>query len=163
MRTTPGAGTHLPVLIKLVQATTGPIAEVGGGLYSTPFLHWACFDKKRELATFENNPTYYKIAKQYGFHNHKVIFVEDWYEADLERYWDIVLIDHAPGERRAIDAIRVANYARYVVLHDTEERTSKEYGYERIYPHFKYIYQYTGAKPYTTVLSNFDDLKWMQQ
>ena len=37
-----GWGSHLPVLIHLMNHTTGDVLELGTGLYSTPYLHHAC-------------------------------------------------------------------------------------------------------------------------
>ena len=37
-------GTHLPVLMDIVSKTDGPILEIGTGVFSTPYLHWACFN-----------------------------------------------------------------------------------------------------------------------
>ena len=50
--------SHLPVLIKIMSITTGDVLEIGTGIYSTPFLHWACFGKKRNILSIENNDKY---------------------------------------------------------------------------------------------------------
>ena len=48
-KTTKDWSSHLPVLIKLMAMTSGDVLEVGTGIYSTPFLHWACFSQGRNL------------------------------------------------------------------------------------------------------------------
>ncbi|MEK7117077.1 MAG: hypothetical protein AAB837_02850 [Patescibacteria group bacterium] len=149
-------GSHIPVLLKLLSVTDGPILEMGGGLYSTPFLHWACFDKKRELVTCENIPEFYDMEKRYESDFHKVIFVENYDDAPIERPWSIAFIDQWPAIRRKEDIKRLADLAQYLVAHDTEKRQNYEYRYDEIYPLFKYNFKYRKIKPHTSVLSNFN-------
>jgi len=66
--------------------------------------------------------------------------------------WSVVLIDHAPGERRVTDIARLANNATIIVVHDTEE---PGYNYEPTLAAFKHRYDYRRARPWTTVVSNF--------
>jgi hypothetical protein len=148
-------GSHLPVLIKLMSMTDGPVLEMGGGFFSSPYLHWACYEKKRELVTYENVPKFYDIEKCLESDFHKIIKVETFDEALIERPWDIVLIDQWPPERRKEDIKRLANWAKYIVVHDTERNQNHHYHYDEIYPLFKYNYKFRGAKPHTSILSNF--------
>ena len=46
--------THMPVIIKFIQATEGRVLELGAGLFSTPLLHWLCAEKGRKLYTYED-------------------------------------------------------------------------------------------------------------
>ena len=78
---------------------------------------------------------------------------------EILELWDIVLIDHSPDKRRGIEAKRLANNAKYIILHDSEPDKDKLYQYSKAYPHFKFRYDYTEAYPNTTVLSNFVDLE----
>ena len=58
--------------------------------------------------------------------------------------------------------IRLAQYARFILIHDSGERTDKlHYHYKDIYPLFKYRYAFEKVRPHTTVLSNFVDLAEM--
>jgi preprotein translocase subunit YajC len=61
-----GYGSHLPILIKLVEMTDGPILELGSGLFSTLFLHWACFLKKRKLVSYDNDEEFYKSISNFN-------------------------------------------------------------------------------------------------
>jgi hypothetical protein len=159
MTNTKGFGNHLPVLIKLVSLTTGPILELGGGMFSTPFLHWACYPNRR-LVTYDNEEMYFNTIKQYECDYHKVELVTDWDKVDVSGHWDIVLVDHHPNERRVEEVKRLVNTADYLVLHDTEGRWDGKYHYSTIYPLFKYRWDFsTGQRPFTTVLSNLKDLK----
>ena len=51
----PSDGSHLPVLIKMVLMTDGPILELGTGFFSTPVLHWLCAEKKRKLVSYDSS------------------------------------------------------------------------------------------------------------
>lgn len=147
--------SHLPVLTKLVEATTGPILELGMGLYSTSYLHWACFPKKRELASYESDERWIRYFRDSRCDFHKIEQITDWSSLKINNYWEIALIDHAPDPRRSIEAGRLSQNARFVVLHDTEPKHDSLYGYSTIYPLFKHRFDYTIAYPHTTVLSNF--------
>lgn len=155
---TMGWGSHLPVLIKVMEITDGPVLELGGGLYSTPYLHWECSRTGRKLVTIESNPDFYHKLKQYQSDFHDIVFVEDWDDAEIEAEWEVAFIDHDPAERRKTDIARLAYNARYLVVHDTEKKEERFYGYNEIYPLFKHVWKYRGVKPHTSVLSNFVDL-----
>jgi hypothetical protein len=153
-----GGGSHLPVLMKLMSITEGPVLELGTGLFSTPYLHWSCFPNKRKLISYENKLKYFELNKQYECDYHKVNFVEEWDKVDLNEHWSIVLVDHNPGPRRREEVKRLANLADYIVVHDTQGRANWYYHYSEVYPLFKYRYDFTKVFPLTTVLSNLKDL-----
>ena len=161
-----GGGSHLPVLMKVLELTAGPVLELGTGLFSTPFLHWACFNTKRKLVSYENKKEYKDFwiydderEKDNGYDYHEVNFVEksDWDALDLTGNWGIVFIDHNPGPRRREEMRRVANNAEYVVVHDTDDKNDWYYKYEEYFPLFKYRWD-SDIYPRTTVLSNTKDL-----
>lgn len=153
------SGTHQPVLTKLLSITKGPILEMGAGVCSTPFLHWACIDDERELVTYESNEKYYNQIKSLETANHKIILVTDYDKAFIEKSWSIAFIDHAPAGRRRVDIKRVAPYAQYVVVHDTEIKYDYAYHFKEIYPLFKYHFKYRKLTPHTSVLSNIAPFK----
>jgi len=150
-----GWSTYMPVLIKAVQETDGSVLELGSGFYSTPLLHWLLFGRNRKLFTYEDAEQYYSFSKRFRSKFHSIRFVDNWDDIKIEKKWSVVLIDHTTN-RRKIDAIRVKDYADYVILHDSEH--PKIYGYNEVYKHFKYIYHWKFCKPYTTVVSNFKDV-----
>jgi hypothetical protein len=151
-------GSHLPMLIKAVQLTTGPIVEFGCGVNSTVFLHWACHNNNRPLLTLEGDWEYYKEFRRLRCDYHQVEYVKEWNDTIASGKWSVVLIDHHPkvkgdaGETRSNDAIRFAD-SKYVIIHDPEH-----YDYSKVYPHFKYRYDYTKTTPNTVVLSNIHEL-----
>lgn len=153
--------THFPLLIKVIQASKGTVAELGGGLFSTPLLHWLCFDNKRKVKTYESYKHYYDFEKKFQTNSHEVIFVEDWDTHQFDDHYGVVFIDHTIPKRehtRGDDALKFKDRAEYIILHDAGEKSNPKYGYEAIYPHFKYRKDWTGCIPHTTVLSNFHDL-----
>lgn len=149
------SGSHLPLLAEVMRISTGSVLELGAGYFSSPFLYWLCKADNREFVSYENDK---KWVERLG---KKITYIANWDDADiLSRYWGVVLIDHAPGERRKIDAIKLANKTDYLILHDTEPEVSRYYSYDEVYPHFKYRYDYTKLKPNTSVLSNFKEFKY---
>ena len=154
-----GYGSHIPVLVKLLSITTGPVLELGSGYFSTPVLHYLCSAQHRQLVTYENEPIIYDYMHQCENKYHKVILVNGWDDCDIECPWDVALIDHAPAERRIVDVMRLSNWAKYIVCHDTSWKQDKHYHYKTIFPEFKYAFHYAEFNPgNTSVLSNLVDL-----
>jgi hypothetical protein len=156
----PSDGSHLPILIRLVLTTDGPILELGTGFFSTPVLHWLCAERKRKLVSYESSPKYMQVAENYIADFHEVHFVEDWAKIDIEStHWCIVLIDHGPGPQRKVEMARVANNADYVVVHDTEPKSDKYYHYSEVAHLYKHRFDFDKLYPNTSVFSNFKDLR----
>src|SRR3990172_1807611 len=93
-------GSHLPLLMRVMEITTGPVLELGAGIFSTPVLHWLCTRDHRQLVSMDNDPRFFKWAGGFANQYHKLELVDDWDKADIERAWDVVLVDHSPSERR---------------------------------------------------------------
>lgn len=145
--------THMPMLIKYVQLAKGDVMELGAGPSSTPLLHWLCRDKK--LFTYENTQHYYDYAKQFQSKTHSIRKVENWDDIKTKKHWGVIFIDHAPPAQRGKDVIKFKDSADYIICHDSE---GKDYGYEEVFKHFKYRYDWKDCYPWTTVLSNFKEL-----
>lgn len=157
-RTKPSRGNYLPVLMELVNKTHGPILELGCGMYSTPYLHWACFPN-RHLVTLEDNPDWIEYAKQFETDYHKVRFVEDWDKENLSKDWSVAFIDHEPRGRKRFQEVEKLTNALYVVCHDAENASDHKYGFSKVHDLFKYRYKYNKAGlPYTAVFSNHFEL-----
>jgi hypothetical protein len=148
--------THNTVLIDVLENSTGDVLEVGSGPFSTPLLHWICKKMNRRLLTYENFKYYFDFAKTFTSKNHRIRFVEDWDKIDIKTRYGVVFLDHAPQERRGIDALRFKDVADYIVMHDTE--TDKCFKVEDIVKQFKYSYTWKECRPWTTILSNTKDL-----
>lgn len=157
MRFGPKRGSHLPILMKAVESTTGSILELGCGLYSTTPLHWACYIPKRKLVTYENNSDYFDFLKSYETEWHEVHCIDDWDAIDISRPWSVAFIDHSPAERRGIELGRVT-HAEYVICHDSEGRNDRQYKWSLSKHLYKYQFEYKGAYPHTSIYSNFHDV-----
>ncbi len=136
----------------------GPVLELGCGIGSTPLLHEIVARSGRRLVSLENNPEY--LFSDLGRDNHEVRLVEEWANApEMNQSWDVALVDHAPGESRVEAIMLLQNGARLIVVHDTGIIT---YGYEDVFGEFRYRHDDRRGRPWTTVVSNFDDLKWLK-
>jgi hypothetical protein len=134
----------------------GGVLELGSGIHSTPLLHWLCFPRKRRLITYEDNPEFYAVARKFQSNNHR-IRMTDW-NLDIKGRWSVALVDQS-SKSRASTAIYLADKVDYVLLHDSE--APDHYRYDRVWPHFKYRIDYKEVVPWTTILSNFKNLAWL--
>ena len=149
-------GTHLPALIKAMEKSDGSVLELGMGLFSTPYLHYQCLLTKRKLVSYENSKSYMQFFLDYGYQNeyHEIIFVDKYEDAKIDKPWDVVLIDQTPDSSRVIEIKRLANLAKYLVIHDSNGRYENVYHYSEIYPLFKYQTVWDKDANHATVLSN---------
>lgn len=148
---TKGWSTHMPTLIKK------DVLEMGAGYFSTPLLHWVCKYKNIKVMTYENEPEFFKFARTFQSRLHRIRLINNWDNLRVDRHWGLVFIDHSPDNRRGIDAVRLKDNADYIIIHDSERKT--RFGYGNIWQYFKYRYNWKDGWPWTTVLSNFKDLK----
>ena len=151
-------GSHLPVLLKLLPMTIGPILEIGSGYNSTPVLYWACFPSKRRLVTYENNPQFFEFANSYQADFHDIRCVENLNDLELCEPWSIAFLDSDPHDTR-VHAVPLLHHAEYVVVHDTDQhRGQRGTIFDGVFQEFKYQFRYEAAWPQTSVLSNVHDV-----
>lgn len=148
--------THTPMLVRALQMTKGTVVEIGGGVFSTPLLHWLCKMQGRKLITYENDPTTFEFVRQFQSHMHSVRWIDSWDEMDFESKRGVVFVDHHPERRRGFDAIRFKDSAQIVVMHDTEK--PEKYNYNQVWEHFKFVHHYKDCRPHTSAASNFIDI-----
>ena len=154
-RYTPAWASHLPILSRVMQVSTGPVMECGIGVHSTPLLHMFCFEQNRQLFSYEEDKKWYRGHLAWKNSFHLIQLVTDWDMVPIEQnHWGVIFIDHSE-ERRSIEAIRAAQYANYVILHDSNGRYERLYHYKKVYPFYKYKYIYDKTGNHTTILSNF--------
>ena len=159
-------GTHLAPLIQAVNKTDGDILELGIGIFSTPYLHYQSLLTKRHLTSIDSEAGWVNRFSTSNVSGHKYegpyhtfITVPNWDEAPIEKPWDVALVDHSPSERRISEVKRLAPFAKYIIIHDSNDRHEREYHYSEIYPLFKYKTVWEGDANQATVLSNVIDLK----
>lgn len=147
--------THISTLLVALQATTGTVIELGGGVSSTPFLHWVCKASRRKLITYESHPDYYNYCRKFKSPLHSIRKVDDWNDVAIEDA-GVVFVDLHPSNMRHEMAIKFKD-ADLLVIHDTE-REDENYQNSKIWQHFKYRYDWKEARPWTTIVSNKVDL-----
>lgn len=150
--------THLPALMRALERTSGPVLELGMGLFSTPYLHYACLLAGRLLVSYESDAAWAARFEMYRGGGHHIKLVNDWKYLVVIGMWSVALIDHTDSHRApAIAAL--ANHAQYIVAHDANGRFDKLYRYSTVYPLFKYRTVWDRDARHTVVLSNFVDLQ----
>ena len=156
-------GSHIPVLVKMMQQINGPVLELGVGHNSTPILHWLCAEKGLPLLSLEGDKVWYDEFASFKTFNHRVEFVENWDELDkfnvYDTKWSMVLVDNNPVRKRGQLAKRLRNHADFLLLHDAEPENDHKYHYSKIYDKFKYKYLYDKVWPFTAVLSKRKEIK----
>ena len=152
------SSSHLPVLIAAMRATYGDVLELGGGMFSTPLLHWLCAAQQRRLVTLETDPGYVSRLREFRAPWHEVRLVKSWEEADIGWRWAVAFVDHAPALRRKEDIRRLADLAELIVVHDTDDPV---YRYGEVFPLFEHAWS-NSLHPQTTVLSNARDVGAMR-
>jgi len=148
-------GTHLHPLVIATFETTGPIIEFGTGDFSTPILHEICKFQKRKLISYDDHKEWHQNFIDMKSELHEFQLVTNWNEVPVIKC-GVVLIDHAPAERRVVDIERFQNHAEILVVHDTD--VMHYYGYQPYFDKFKYTWKYERFSKSTTLLSNFIDV-----
>lgn len=131
---------HLFLLWLALAETDGDVVELGCGDGSTVQLHDYCKLNQRNLFSFDTDLEWLNKYKECESLTHSFTLVNNW---DLVKNMcpnpSVVLVDHAPGERRIEDVKIYANAAEVLVLHDTQPQpTAAGYEYEKIWDLFKY-------------------------
>lgn len=184
-------GTHIPVLAAVASTVTRhaylhkiKVLELGCGHYSTLLLHAIINPNDLLLLstihTYETDLSWMNRFQSLVSENHRFTHVpiteefrttgqltpEDiavWDRQDFYQdndHLDLVFIDHRPGERRKIDIEKLQNRTTFMVVHDTEEAG---YQYEPVLDQFKHRFDFKFVRPWTTVVSNFDNLAEIKQ
>lgn len=127
--------------------TTGPILEVGAGLFSTPVLHGFCKRNKRLLYTVERDPEWLAKFEEYKSDFHVISPEEpplDWFS--------LALID-GPEDQRVWWIDQWGWRIEYLILHDADP------GHK--YPTDFFIHKRTDQRliPRTMVVSHFSSVE----
>jgi len=147
--------THLPALVAAEQVTTGDIIELGCGLGSTPMLNMLSRVKGRKVFSYESDAEWYAKFTHLQTKNHKIIKVDSFDEVPIAPC-GMILIDHAPAERRQVEIASFKDIADVLVCHDSE--LEQYYSYD--FAQFKYKYVYDVYPKTTHLVSNKIDIAW---
>ena len=136
---------HKYLLWEALIRTKGKVVEFGSGFGSTPSLRQYCSENNREFLTFDNNLEWCQKTNS--------TFVSNWDDINLTDI-DVLLIDHAPGERRYIDIQKYSLIAKVIVIHDSEPK-AKDYMLDKIWNLFPYRINIETEGAWATLVSNF--------
>ena len=116
-------------------------------------------DQERKLVSYDNDEEWVTKHQKFRGRHNEINYVRDWYLAPIEdNFWSIALVDSHPESSRRELAMRLAENAHYIILHDSDPKCDFAYKYTDIYDFFNYRYDYTKKSPYTTVVSNLIDV-----
>jgi len=135
---------HRYLLWEALEKTTGRVVEFGSGEGSTKFLSKYCQDNKRDFLSFDSNLEW--------ANNTGAQFISNWDRLDLQNI-DVLLIDHAPGERRWIDIEKYKDIAKVIVIHDSEP-SGHGYMLDKIWHLFPYRIDTETTGAWATLVSN---------
>lgn len=158
-----GVASHYPVLALAIARTEGPVLELGTGKWSTSLLHTMCVGLNRQLVSLETDREWVSWGlKNYQHPLHEFHWVEnekwdDQIELLQSRKWDVAFVDHNPGDHRYIEIERLANNVKFILAHDSENAPGSDYRYEPVFDTFKYRTDYDLYRPWTTIVSNFEE------
>lgn len=150
--------THIPLLVRIFTLSKGDVLELGTGYFSTLMLRWLAEMSGRNVYSYESREYWYKKAKAKETEYFKVFYTPNYDDAPIERKWGMAFIDHGPNGRRITEIKRLAKWADYIVIHDTDIKDDNQYHYSKIWGLFKYRYDFNLYYPSTSVVSNFKDL-----
>ncbi len=150
--------SHVPVLVRMFTISKGDVLELGTGYFSTLILKWLSELSGRNIYSYESRGHWYDKARQKQTEHHKIFYTPNYDDAPIERKWGLAFVDHAPNSRRIVEIERLAKWAEYIVIHDTNEELDKEYHYSKIWHLFIYRYDFNLYYTSTSVVSNFKSL-----
>lgn len=125
--------THQPLLLELLENTSGNILELGCGDGST--LLFRQFLNNRTLYSIESNKEWYDKYSNLENENHKLLYIDAPSDdnEDTGKYWtsfietnlknvqfDIVFIDQSPWTARTHCLNYFKDKAKYIVVHDVD-------------------------------------------
>jgi hypothetical protein len=145
---------HRHLLWDALEKTDGSVIEMGMGHGSTPYLSEYCKAKGRPLFSYETNLQWLKKFKNLECDLHSMRIVDDWdYVFATHPNPSVVLIDHAPGERRKFDIQNFMDRAVFIVAHDTEPAADHGYKMRQYIKKFKYYKDYKTEGAWASIMS----------
>lgn len=164
--------SYYPLLFMALEATKGDIIEMGTGHGSTALLNYYILGTGRKLFSFETEKMWLDkfVHMSDEYHSFTLLCRECWDACSNQHNRpSVVLVDHAPGERRKEDVLRFKDKAEIIVVHDTEPTGAGDYQVRQHFSKFKYVCEVQSlqgleAGAWATALSNTIDItKWIDQ
>jgi hypothetical protein len=141
--------THLPLLKAAVEATSGPVLELGQGEHTTKYLREACAG--RIYLSADSRDEEFQEFDSGDHRSFKLANWDDLYNEIGTTRFSVAVLDHAPVGRRRGELERLRDQADLILVHDA---AIDDYRYETIFGTFKHRYTHGLRRPETTVVSN---------
>ena len=176
-------GTHSAPLAITCMNTTGPVLELGCGLYSTLLLHTICEKQGRRLHTVDHTLSWlnkfthletslhsFEHVKCGAFNVTLLEFVyklspdwakkidDSWDQVGKDEHWGLVFLDQLPLSRRIKDLKRLRTSADVFVIHNTNRMGNWLSEFWPYLETFNYLYVFP-AFPATVVCSDKIDVR----
>lgn len=163
--------THLPLLVRAVQMTKGPVIEVGGGLYSTPILTAMLQD--RPLVTAETSEVWLERIREMDLHTNplhatrRLLSLDELSDPKVVGFseFGLAFVDNFPDKSRAAVLQTMRRISAVVVMHDAGgeaqgvDMWSRMKGARESIESFKFFEYYTRLSPHTAIMSDRIDVK----
>src|SRR5262245_20490368 len=118
-------GTHQPLLLACAARVRAHqrVLELGAGDYSTRQLHAVCY--RARILTVERDRDWLEqyadcVSPRHAL-RHAGTLVTTLAMIRTVRRWELALVDSSPAEWRAPQIATLADRARWIVIHDTED------------------------------------------
>lgn len=156
-----GWASHQPVLLELLSRRPGArVLELGLGYASTPIV----LGLSGSSVSIETAPEWFARFARFANATHEIVLLDDYTESEwrtpyLEQDWDVAFIDNSPNPTRRSNLLKLADRARFIVCHDTEELfrpVPPLYGWD--FSSFRHVWTYRHFKNCTTVVSNVEPI-----
>jgi hypothetical protein len=153
--------SHEPVLVSLIRrCPDARVLELGMGYASTPIV----LALSGSSVSLETDPTWYARFARFETARNRLTLLDDyseseWRAPELDERWDVVFVDNSPYSTRQSNLLKVADKARFIVCHDTEEcykPAGSDYRWD--FSSFEHVWTYTRFDNYTTVVSNAEPI-----
>lgn len=169
--------THCPLLAKCILNTKGPILEIGTGIYSGIFIDFLATNRK--IISTETDINWLNVVKENCKNDlHQFVWIDcdndnkkyntqmDSFKKQYKDIYSIVFIDHGLISERLSDILRFRDISELIIVHDSSytenvEHDAITYKYNETIKTFKYKYEYKILWPYTCVMSDLNDLRWI--
>lgn len=150
----------LALALDLTEGSALPVLAMGLAPESTRLLHDHLAARGgRKLVSIEED--IFAAAALRGMESERhEIRCAAWDVAPLEAGgpWSVAILDHAPGERRRGDVLRLLGRCEIVVLHDTEPAADHGYKFSEIWPSFRSRADVKSDGAWSSAVSNARDL-----
>lgn len=158
--------THTYPLLQTLINVQGDILELGCGHYSTAIV--AAFNRNRRVVSVDHDEDWLGDIKKHYKHECVVAgpSVKEWVEGTeqfTKHKWGVVFVDHGHVPHRGEDLLRFKNCAEVILMHDSHlDNPDDGYNSFEAIQSFKYFKEHSLYWPQTAVMSETNNLEWLQ-